>query len=137
MCPSCKSTNFKKLAIIYSEGLSKGKISIGIFSTRTYKIQQQTELSKIAAPPRKWSYLKPIVLALLFYGLFRKIADAWFGHPLTDVSDGVILSQMLFCGPIVAIVIGTFWHNRRVYMRKLKNWERQFLCQQCGAIFSL
>lgn len=137
MCPSCKSLNFRRLALIYNEGLSEGSIRIGRVSTRTYRLQQQTAMSWIAAPPRKWSYAKPILLWILFYCLFRLIAGAWLGPPVSAMPRSEVLIQTLFYCPILVIAAVTFWHNQWLYNEKLNNWKRQCMCQQCGTIFFL
>ncbi|HEY6251877.1 MAG TPA: hypothetical protein VI685_18110 [Candidatus Angelobacter sp.] len=119
------------------EGLSEGTIRTGTVSKRTYRFLQQTVLSLVAAPPRKWSYVKPIVVSIVFYCLLRMSAAAWLGRPLGTLPGGGILVQLLFYVPVVAIAVITFWHNHWIHRRKLSAWERRFMCQDCGMIFSM
>src|SRR6202035_1571724 len=70
-CPNCKSTNLKKVSLAYQEGLQRVSartrlrgVVVGsdgpdvVVGRATTKGTQQTEISKVLTPPKKWSYLK-------------------------------------------------------------------------------
>ena len=70
-CPNCKSTNLKKVSLAYQEGLQRVStrtrlrgVVVGsdgpdvVVGRATTKGTQQTEISKVLTPPKKWSYVK-------------------------------------------------------------------------------
>src|SRR5579875_3444304 len=77
-CPTCGSTEFTKLSLVYAEGFSdlnassrgwglivgSGGADLGFGNVRT-KGQIQTRLSQRVSPPRKWSYWKILVGGLI------------------------------------------------------------------------
>src|SRR5215471_1732867 len=88
-CPSCSSNDLKKLSLIYmggtydGTGVSRGVVlsggGLGVFRARRRSIQH-SNLSKAAAPPRKWPLLKPLVYGiagLLCLPLVRISRHAW------------------------------------------------------------
>jgi hypothetical protein len=72
-CPNCRSTDLKKVSLAYQEGLQRVNMGtrlrgvvVGsdgpdlVVGRATTKGTQQTEISKVLTPPKKWSYLKLI-----------------------------------------------------------------------------
>jgi hypothetical protein len=147
-CPSCNSTDLKRLSIAYQEGrfsvntnsrlrgvvvgASGPDVVIGRGTTRGV---QQSDLSRKLSPPTKWSYRKLILwsitislVALVVY--VRSVMS----QPGPASTLPVTLYAITF--PIVlAILLALVWrHNHSVYERLYANWDRSFICQRCGAV---
>lgn len=135
MCPSCNSTDIRKLAVVYNEGISHGTVKVsGSFATG-YAVHQ-TGLSRIAAPPQKRGYGRPILLTILLYILLRVLLDWLIGfRSLQKIPGNEIVMQLLFWGPIIAIVVMRFRYNHSTYPEKFRDWQNRFMCQRCGIIF--
>jgi|SRR5882672_6547869 len=149
-CPNCRSTDLKKVALAYQEGLqhvstrtrirgvvvgSDGPdVVVGRATTRgTY----QTEISKALTPPRKWSYLKLFGWSALVFILVGWIV--FYVNTITNNSSSVsslplavfaVLSACLF----VALFFLYWNHNQSTYPRKYAQWDRSFVCQRCGIV---
>src|SRR5216684_4446924 len=147
-CPTCQSSDLKKVSLAYQEGLSRLKaksrlrgllfgedgpnVIVGTAVTRgTY----QTELSRALRPPKKWSYGK----LLLWIGFVSVVSLIFYTHTVMSSSSMVSALPVVMFGVIGAVVLlallAVIWrHNQLVYPRAYDQWGRSFVCQRCGAI---
>lgn len=135
VCPSCSSSDVKKLSLIYIDGtyegtgVSRGIVlsdgGVGVFRGRR-RTRHQSKLSKLAAPPSKRRLLKP-----LLYGIAGVLLS-----PLVRVSrhvwDALFLS---YCAAVMLYLAGALLYNVFGYPKSLRHWESLFMCQRCGEIF--
>jgi len=126
-CPSCSSTRSKKVSLVYWESLTRHDGHWGVC---------QSGISKIAAPPKKISYLKVTILWILLCMAFVAVIEHFRGSVLyfRGSGDDIILVA-LFIAPLIAIVALTFLYNRFTYSERAREWDRHFMCQECGVIF--
>lgn len=151
-CPRCGSTEFKKLSLVYAEGLSdlearsrgwgllvgSGGAELGFGSFRT-KGEIQTRLSQKVSPPRKWSYWK-----IVFGGLIGlMILEFILGYVDTFLRTGGNFNQQLawfgytWLG-VIAVILGiTFRHNVWQVPKRCRLWDRSFMCRRCGHVLQL
>jgi hypothetical protein len=139
VCPSCNSTDLKKMSLIYAAGVyeSRGRIrglffgSSDGFLLRKYGGASQSQLSKMASPPKKLPYAAPIILWLV--GLFPTMALVARAKlsPLT----GLISVAYVLALPVYLLVV--LFYNWLVRPKKHRNWERKFMCQRCGALIEV
>jgi hypothetical protein len=147
-CPRCQSTDLRKLSQIYQEGRSYLKARTGlralllgtdgpdllVGNANTVGVLQ-TQLSKNAQPPTKWSYLK--LMGWFVLGSF--VALVAYVHSVMSSSR---MASSLPVGTFVVVVsclfvlaMYSFWrHNHLEYPRRYDEWERSFLCQRCGGV---
>ena len=135
VCPNCNSMDLKKLSLIYVSGTyeSKGRIG-GLFLGSSdglllgkYKGTSQYLLSKMVRPPRKRSYIVPLIFWLI--GFFVVMAFAGRGKLSWMIGFLSIGYVLLFPGYIV----GALLYNFFVYPKKFRAWNEEFMCQRCGA----
>ena len=112
-CLKCQYTHVRKLSLVYQEGRSHGRG------------QQQTELSRSAAPPKERSSAPfvGIVLAILL-----------LAAGILEPSAGLITFSV-----ILLLLFGTRFrsavrHNREL-PQLLERWHASYLCSRCGVIF--
>jgi hypothetical protein len=151
-CPQCGSTEFRKLSLVYAEGVSKlkarsrgwsilfgsggGSLLFGRFKT---KGEIQTSLSRNASPPHKWSYWRIIVWGLI-------------GLPVLDFALGITSNQLPFAGNFVRqvtwfglsylavlalVLVLACWENLWVFPKQYRHWDRSFMCRSCGHVSEL
>lgn len=111
-----------------SSGASRGVVlseaGLGVFRGRR-RTRHQSKLSKLAAPPKKWRLLKP-----LLYGI-----AGVFVFPLVRLSRHVWDALFIgYCALIVLYLAGALLYNLFRYPATLRQWESLFMCQQCGVI---
>jgi hypothetical protein len=151
-CPQCGSAEFRKLSLVYAEGVSKFKahsrgwgnlfgsggasLLFGRFKT---KGEIQTSLSRNASPPRKCSYWRIIVWGLI-------------GLPVLDFALGITSNRLPFAGDFVrqvtwfglsylavlALILAfacskNFWE----FPKRHRLWDRSFICRSCGRVLQL
>ena len=135
VCLNCKSTDLKKLSLIYTAGVyeSRGRIhglflgsGDGVFLGK-HRGTSRSHLSKLASPPRKAPYLAPIIFWLL--GFFIVMAFAGRGR----LSTLMAIASVGYLFLLPALLIGAFIYNLFVYQKRYCNWDRRFLCQRCGS----
>ena len=149
-CPNCRSTDLKKASLAYQEGLQHVStrtrlrgVVVGsdgpdvVVGRATTKGMQQTEISRVLAPPTKWSYIKLIGWAvvvflsvgwIVFYmNTVVKNSSSVFSVPLT-------IYTVFSAGVFVAFVLVYWKHNHYTYERQFGRWDRSFICQRCGAV---
>jgi len=138
-CPQCNSDNTQKLSVVYEHGtqniqttgrtygsgvgLGRGGFGVGLgSSTTSTKGKSQSIAAKNAAPPDKKKIIIP--LALMGAGLFTAFAI----HGIT----GLLL---------VAVGGFIFWkfsqYNSNTYPPLMEQWQRSWLCNWCGSMFTL
>lgn len=151
-CPRCDSTEFKKLSLIYAEGLSdlearsrgwgllvgSGGAELGFGKFRT-KGEIQTRLSKSSSPPRKWSYWK-----IVFWGLIGLLVlEFIFGYVDAFLRINGNFNQQLawfgytWLGVVTIVLFGTFRHNVLTVRKRCRLWDRAFMCRCCGHILQI
>lgn len=138
-CPKCASTEVRRLALIYNEGLSiinaqtvgagsgmgSGGVGFGTHSAHTVG-RQQTALSKMAAPPDKKHWVMWSVLAVPF-GL---------GGLSGLSSPGMAtLLALGIAGAAVWFAIKGRRYNRDEHPSLMQRWEQSFMCNRCGDTF--
>jgi hypothetical protein len=149
-CPKCESEDLVKLSVIHSAGLSdintraqgralafgdKG-LELGVGNLRVTGTSQ-TQLSKLAAPPRKKPY-RQVILAWLL-GL------AIAGSLLLDLNTFTVranthIEHQFQCfayaySCLAALVLAVLWrYNHRILPRRHELWSRSFMCHRCGEI---
>jgi hypothetical protein len=150
-CPKCKSDDTIKLSLVHAAGLSDvetrsrghawavgdGGLLLGFGSSRATGASQ-TQLSKLAAPPRKKRY-RHVILAWLF-GL---AIGTWLILVISAPNgalDPRILSQFhwfayAFSAAIVLILAVLWRFNHMILPRRRELWNRSFMCRRCGEIF--
>jgi hypothetical protein len=147
-CPSCNGGDLKKLSLAYQEGLfqvdtrtrlrgvvvgDRGpSIVVGRATTRGI---QQTELSKHLSPPAKWSYKKLVLWSAIvsFFASVVYVRSVMSG-PAPASSLPVTLYAVLAPSAFI-VLVALFWrHNHSTYRRLYAEWDRSFICQQCGSL---
>ena len=149
-CPNCKSTDLKKVSLAYQEGLQRVStrtrlrgIVVGsdgpdvVVGRATTKGTQQTEISKVLTPPKKWSYLKLIGWSALVF-----LSIGWivfYVNTITrnasSISSVPLAIYVLVSTAIFAAVFVVYWkRNHSAYPRQYEQWDRSFLCQRCGTV---
>lgn len=147
-CPQCKSTDLKKVSLVYGEGLYRvdthtrltgvligsGGPDMVVGRART-KGLRQTELSKTLSPPTKWSYVKLV----LWSGILSLAAlVAYVNHVMASPPPvsawPVEIYAVLFSGAFVVLSYLVWKHNHSTYRRQYAQWSRSFICQRCGDV---
>jgi hypothetical protein len=149
-CPNCKSEDLAKLSVVHSAGLSdintrsRGRalafgdngLVLGVGNLRATGTSQ-TQLSKLAGPPRK----KPYWYVVLAWLLGFVIAGSLLADLNTfKVGAHARLEQQFrwfACAYscLAALVLAVLWrYNHRIFPRKHERWNRSFMCRRCGEI---
>jgi hypothetical protein len=135
-CPHCKSTDLKKLSLIYAAGVHESRgwlgglflgIGDGLFWGR-YKGRNQSLLSASVAPPKKAPYVAPVVLWL--FGFF--IVMAFGGRGKLSWIEGAL--SIFYVLLLPTYLIGSLLYNFAVRPKKVRAWEEKYMCQSCGAM---
>jgi hypothetical protein len=93
-----------------------------------YRGTSQSRLSRMLNPPRKLPYVAPITLWLIgFFILMSFDARGKLPWEMAILSVAYILA-------LPAYLLGSLCYNFVVRPRKVKNWERKFICQCCRAM---
>ena len=141
-CPTCKSENIQRLAIIYEHGISEidaktrgagvgiggGGLGIGAGSAKTTGTSQ-TAISKRAAPPKKLTYAKPLLailaisIVLMLINQKNSNLEAFFGVAWFAASAAWIFSA--------------FKYNSKIWTKLKAQWDNSYLCTRCNHIFKL
>lgn len=149
-CPSCKSTDLKKVSLAYQEGLQRVStrtrlrgVVVGsdgpdvVVGRATTKGTQQTEISKVLTPPKKWSYLKVIGWSALVF-----LSAGWIVFYVnTIIRNGSSVSSFpltiyaVFAAGVFVVLFLIYWkHNHTSYPRDYAQWNRSFICERCGTV---
>ena len=149
-CPNCNSTDLKKVALAYQEGLFRtvahtrfGAVVAGgtgpglVIGKATTRGLHQSVLSKRLSPPVKWSYRKLVLwwaVVSFSIGWIVFYINSFLKHSPAVLSPPLILFWLLSAATFLLLVV-LFWrHNHSTYRRRYSQWERSFLCQRCGAL---
>lgn len=132
-CPQCKSDNVQKLSVIYDAGTHKinttsstfgsgvgnrGGFGIGTATTRTQGTSQ-TKAAEKAAPPKKKNYMWAAIIIAV--GLFLSI-------------ESIAFILVLPIGGYLAYRAYTY--NSVNYPPLFSAWEKQWMCNKCGEIYT-
>lgn len=149
-CPNCKSVDIKKASLVYQEGLQRVStrtrlrgVVVGsdgpdlVVGTATTKGTQQTEISKVLAPPTKWSYLK-----LLGWSVLVFVSVGWLVFYVSTIATNsssvysvpLAIYAVLSAAAFVVCLIASWNHNHSTYPRQFGLWDRSFICQRCGTV---
>jgi len=139
-CTKCGAAEVRRLSLIYQEGLSTintqsqtmgssfggGGAAFGSASTHTTG-RQQTALSKQASPPAK----KHTILWSISAGMFGFFSLAGLAHPGvgTLVTIAITAASVRF-----ALQAKAF--NALKFPELHQRWERSFMCNRCGEVFT-
>jgi hypothetical protein len=136
-CPGCAGETFRKLSLVVSSGVSHvstrssglgvglgGGIAVGGANTRGVHV---TELARKVSPPQPMSVFKAVLLGFLIGAVLSAMMPA---------GASVVAGLLVLAGPIVGGYIAV-QHNRNVYAPAYTAWERKFMCDRCGEIFTL
>jgi ribosomal protein S27AE len=87
-CPRCGSNEWKLASLVYKEGVSSSdssSVGIGVTSGLSLGVgrastsgTQQTELSKLAAPPTSFAKTVKCLIGLFATGVFGFVASWWW-----------------------------------------------------------
>jgi hypothetical protein len=147
-CPKCNSTDLKKVSLAYQEGLSYSKartrmrgVLVGssgpdiVVASAATKGTHETALSKRLSPPKKWSYLKPLVgLGVLSFVALVVYIHSVMSSTSTASSVPVKLYGVIVSCVFAFLVLVTWRHNHSTFPRECAEWDRSLICQRCGAV---
>jgi hypothetical protein len=149
-CPNCKSTDLKKVSLIYQEGLQRVStrtrlrgVVVGsdgpdvVLGRATTKGIQQTEISKALTPPKEWSYLKVFgwsILVFLSLGWIVFYVNATTTNS-SSVSSVPLTIYAVLAGGLFVVLFFLCWnHNHSTFARQYAQWDRSFICERCATI---
>lgn len=149
-CPQCNSTDLKKLSLAYQEGISHVNartrlrgVVVGsngpdlVVGSGTTKGIQQTAISRMVAPPRKWSYKRLVgwsVLGFLAAGWIVFYANTVVTNSQTVSSVPLTVYTVLAVCAFAGAFAGFWRHNHSIYPREFARWERSYVCGRCGTV---
>ncbi len=147
-CPTCGSENTTRLSAVYMSGVSRFSAVTSGFGwaggpaggSGWTEGTSQTQLSLLAAPPRKRSYwpgvgliaVSPLISALAAEGLRRITGGVQLTLRFEDLATGsfFVLAVVAFL-----LLIKAFAYNRRTWPMLLLRWNMSFTCSRCGRVF--
>ena len=141
-CPSCKSENTQRLAVIHESGISqvnsktggigigigRGGLAVGVGKASTAGTSQ-TAMSQRVAPPQKKPYFKP-----LFWIFLAFVVTSLGVSPVQ--SD--LLSSLVAIGWLTASsawIYHAAQFNFKTWPNMIAKWENTFMCQRCNHQF--
>jgi len=96
----------------------------------------QTDQSRKAAPPQKYSYFGVIVIWIIGTLLLLWLLG-WLGLP---VSGSDLEGQVFKYGSLIFLAwlfYKTCVHNWKIYPSLKAKWDNSFMCLRCGEIFEI
>ena len=147
-CPTCGSENTQRLSTVYMAGVSQFSAVTSGFGwaggpaggSGWTEGTSQTQLSLLAAPPKKRSYwpgfgliaVSPLLSALAAEGIRRISGQVQLTFRFEDLATG-----SFFVLAIVAflLLMRAFRYNRRTWPMLLLRWNMSFTCSRCGRVF--
>jgi len=149
-CPNCRSRDLKKVSLAYQEGLQHVStrtrlhgVVVGsdgpdlVVGSGTTNGIQQTAISRMVAPPRRWSYKTLVrwsVLAFLVAGWIVFYANTVATNSQTVSSVPLTVYTVLMLCAFVGAFAGFWRHNHSTYPREFARWECSYLCGRCGTV---
>lgn len=156
-CPKCASEDWKLASVIHAGGISTISTStIGVGGGANADIlgggiglgagvgstsgKQQTELSKLAAPPTK--EMRPAKAFAILGGITLGIGIVFFGN--VSISEHPIFTNILFMVAPLVMVVGCFRLLATPGITKALNerhklalleYEKKRMCLRCGALY--
>lgn len=147
-CPNCQSENTQLLSIAYSSGMTTGEAithTRGTFSIadshkhKTVSVNQ-SDLSRQAAPPEKLSVFQPIKVAfitLIVFALFLSLVAPKESNFLASILQiGVFIIYLGILGFGFKKAYSNYQFNKSEWPNLLQQWQQQYLCMRCGAVFN-
>lgn len=148
-CTKCNSEDVRRLSIIHSDGLSNidtttsgssisggdGGLRAGSGTAKTTGTMQ-TDQSRKAAPPQKYSYFGIIVIWIIGTLLLMWFLG-WLG---LAVSGTGMQGQIFRYGSLIFLawlLYKTCMHNWKFYPSLKAKWDNSFMCLRCGEIFEI
>ena len=148
-CIKCNSEDVRRLSIIHSDGLSNidtttsgssisggdGVLRAGSGTAKTTGTMQ-TDQSRKAAPPQKYSYFGIIVIWIIGTLLLMWFLG-WLG---LAVSGTGMQGQIFRYGSLIFLAwlfYKTCMHNWKIYPSLKAKWDNSFMCLRCGEIFEI
>jgi len=149
-CPNCRSTDLKKVSLVYQEGLRRVRtrmrlrgMVVGsdgpdlVVGRATTEGIQQTDISKMLTPPKKWSYRR-----LFGWSLLAFLSVGWIVFYVNTITtnsstlSSLPLAMYIVFSASVCVCLLVAWskHNYSTYRRQRAQWDRSFICKRCGAI---
>jgi len=152
-CPKCNSEEWKLASMIHAGGLSKISTStIGIGAATTgggvglgggvgsTSGEQQTELSKLAAPPSK--EIRPAIALIILGSITLVVGIVFFGN--LSFSEYPISTNILFViAPLVTLIASvrlllTMDISKSIddkHNLALLEYEKKRMCLRCGSFY--
>ncbi len=141
-CPSCKSENTQRLAVIHESGISqvnsktggigigigRGGLAVGVGKASTAGTSQ-TAMSQRVAPPQKKPYVKPLLWIFLAY-IVTALGVSSAGSNL--LSSIVAIAWL---GASGAWIYHAVQFNFKIWPALTSKWENTFMCQRCNHQF--
>jgi hypothetical protein len=141
-CPSCKSENTQRLAVIHESGISqinsktggvgigigRGGLAVGVGKASTAGTSQ-TAMSQRVAPPQKKRYFKPL------FWIFLAFAITSLG--VSPIQSNLLSSIVAFSwlGASGAWIYHAVQFNFKTWPELTKKWENTFMCLRCNHQF--
>ena len=136
-CPTCQSDNVQKLSLVYEQGTQKirtkgrtrgGGVGIGRggllagagSATTTTTGKSQSIAAEKAAPPDKKQMMLPVGI----------------------IAAGILIGFKAVLVGLALVAIGgfIFWkfhqYNKQVFPPLYAQWEKSWLCNRCGTIYT-
>lgn len=149
-CPNCRSTDLKNVSLAYQEGVQHVStrtrlrgVVVGsdgpdlVVGSGTTKGIQQTAISRMVTPPRKWSYKRLVgwsVLGFLAAGWIVFYANTVVTNSQTVSSVPLTVYAVLAVCAFAGAFAGFWRHNHSIYPREFARWERSYVCGRCGTV---
>lgn len=141
-CPRCGSDETRQVSLVYAEGTSTTSGSVHTYGGSSdggsgyrfgnYSGSQQTELSRRLAPPEEKKHT-PLSVTVLFVALG---VVAFFVLSAGGTPAGVFYIGLPIAFLAFYAANGEAREWNATELPKLRaEWERQFLCRRCGAVF--
>jgi len=141
-CPSCKSENTQRLAVVHESGISqihsktggiglgvgRGGLSVGVGKASTAS-SAQTAVSQRVAPPQKKRYFKPLLWMFLGWVVVALGVSSIRSPVLSYMVSAVWLAGS------AAWIYHAVQYNFKAWPVQIKVWQDSFMCHRCNHLF--
>ena len=149
-CPSCGSTNTKRLSLVYASGTSTSRSSSfwitskGRLGTRSGRGTRQSKLAEAASPPRGPSLILGFIGMVIVACALGYILSALIPVIVANIPSPQQAAAFRRYSPLIiptaTLVVFLIWvvrhrMKRRRYARRIAAWELSWLCQKCGSMW--